>query len=183
MCGIVGYIGSKPALQPLLSGLKRLEYRGYDSAGVALASEVGMTISRSIGPVHELQKQCRPSQATSGIAHTRWATHGQPSERNAHPHTDFSGNIAVVHNGIIENHAAIRQYLVSEGITFKSETDTEALVQLIGFLYRNMDKNTVSDALLSAVCGALREVKGTFGIAVLYRLFFSPCLKDFTTTS
>lgn len=167
MCGIVGYIGSKPALQPLLSGLRRLEYRGYDSAGVALASEAGMTVSRAVGPVHELQMRCKPSQDRSGIAHTRWATHGEPSERNAHPHTDTSGDIALVHNGIIENHAAIRQYLLSEGITFSSETDTEALVQLIGFLYRNVEEKNVPDALMSAVCGALREIEGTFGIAVL----------------
>ena len=165
MCGIVGYVGPKPALQPLLTGLGRLEYRGYDSAGVALVSEDGMAISRAVGPVRELRRRVAPSLATCGIAHTRWATHGEPSERNAHPHTDASGRIALVHNGIIENHRAIRQYLSGQGVTFVSETDTEALVQLIGFLYGD-GNGTGPDALLAAVCGALREVQGTFGIAV-----------------
>lgn len=166
MCGIVGYIGSKPAQELLLTGLGRLEYRGYDSAGIALASQGGISVSRAVGPVSELRKRVEPSSATCGIAHTRWATHGEPSERNAHPHTDVSGKIALVHNGIIENHSTIRRYLSEQGVAFESETDTEALAKLIGFFYVDRDRDS-SDALLEAVCGALREVKGTFGIAAM----------------
>ena len=171
MCGIVGYTGPKPALEPLLTGLARLEYRGYDSAGVALVSEGALSISRAVGPVRELRKRIAlaahddGAPPTCGIAHTRWATHGAPSERNAHPHTDASGRIALVHNGIIENHGSIRHYLTTQGIAFSSETDTEALVQLIGFLYED-GNGTGPEGLLTAVCGALREVQGTFGIAV-----------------
>ena len=170
MCGIVGYTGPKPALEPLLTGLGRLEYRGYDSAGVALVTEGRLAISRAVGPVRKLRARVGSvpdggATATCGIAHTRWATHGAPSERNAHPHTDASGRIALVHNGIIENHRSIRQYLSTKGVTFSSDTDTEALVQLIGFLYEDGD-GTGHEALLTAVCGALREVQGTFGIAV-----------------
>jgi glucosamine--fructose-6-phosphate aminotransferase (isomerizing) len=171
MCGIVGYTGPKPALEPLLTGLARLEYRGYDSAGVALVAEGALSISRAVGPVRELRKRIAlaahddGAPPTCGIAHTRWATHGAPSERNAHPHTDASGRIALVHNGIIENHGSIRHYLTTQGIAFSSETDTEALVQLIGFLYED-GNGTGPEGLLTAVCGALREVQGTFGIAV-----------------
>ncbi len=170
MCGIVGYTGPRRALEPLLAGLARLEYRGYDSAGVALVSPGELYVSRAVGPVRELRSQVASAAhdrvpATCGIAHTRWATHGAPSERNAHPHLDASGRIALVHNGIIENHASIRQYLTGQGIAFASDTDTEALVQLIGFLYED-GNGSGPGGLLTAVCGALREVQGTFGIAV-----------------
>ena len=170
MCGIVGYTGPRRALEPLLTGLARLEYRGYDSSGVALASPGELYVSRAVGPVRELRSQVASAAhdrvpATCGIAHTRWATHGAPSERNAHPHLDTSGRIALVHNGIIENHASIRQYLTGQGIAFSSDTDTEALVQLIGFLYED-GTGSGPEGLLTAVCGALREVQGTFGIAV-----------------
>ena len=170
MCGVVGYTGPRRALEPLLTGLARLEYRGYDSAGVALVSPGELYVSRAVGPVRKLRNQVASVAhdrvpATCGIAHTRWATHGAPSERNAHPHLDASGRIALVHNGIIENHASIRQYLTGQGIAFSSDTDTEALVQLIGFLYE--DGNGYGpEGLLTAVCGALREVQGPFGIAV-----------------
>ena len=170
MCGIVGYTGPRRALEPLLTGLARLEYRGYDSAGVALVSPGELYVSRAVGPVRKLRNQVASVThdrvpATCGIAHTRWATHGAPSERNAHPHLDASGRIALVHNGIIENHASIRQYLTGQGIAFASDTDTEALVQLIGFLYED-GNGSGPEGLLTAVCGALREVQGTFGIAV-----------------
>ena len=170
MCGIVGYTGPRRALEPLLTGLARLEYRGYDSAGVALVSPGELYVSRAVGPVRELRSQVAATAhdrvpATCGIAHTRWATHGAPSERNAHPHLDSSGRIALVHNGIIENHASIRQYLTGQGIAFASDTDTEALVQLIGFLYED-GNGSGPEGLLTALCGALREVQGTFGIAV-----------------
>ena len=170
MCGIVGYTGPRRALEPLLTGLARLEYRGYDSAGVALVSPGELYVSRAVGPVRELRSQVASTAhdrvpATCGIAHTRWATHGAPSERNAHPHLDASGRIALVHNGIIENHASIRQYLTGQGIAFASDTDTEALVQLIGFLYED-GNGSGPGGLSTAICGALREVQGTFGIAV-----------------
>lgn len=170
MCGIVGYTGPRGAIEPLLTGLARLEYRGYDSAGMALVSPGELYVSRAVGPVRELRSQVASAAhdsvpATCGIAHTRWATHGAPSERNAHPHLDTSGRIALVHNGIIENHASIRQYLTGQGIAFASDTDTEALVQLIGFLYED-GTGSGPEGLLTAVCGALREVQGTFGIAV-----------------
>ena len=170
MCGIVGYTGPRRALEPLLTGLARLEYRGYDSAGVALVSPGELYVSRAVGPVRELRSRVASAAhdhvpATCGIAHTRWATHGAPSERNAHPHLDASGRIALVHNGIIENHASIRQYLTGQGVAFASDTDTEALVQLIGFLYED-GNGSGPEGLLTAVCGALREVQGTFGIAV-----------------
>ena len=170
MCGIVGYTGPRRAFEPLLTGLARLEYRGYDSAGVALVSLGELYVSRAVGPVRELRSQAASAAhdrvpATCGIAHTRWATHGAPSERNAHPHLDASGRIALVHNGIIENHASIRQYLTGQGIAFASDTDTEALVQLIGFLYED-GNGSGPGGLSTAVCGALREVQGTFGIAV-----------------
>lgn len=170
MCGIVGYTGPRRALEPLLTGLARLEYRGYDSAGMVLVSPGELYVSRAVGPVRELRSQVASFAhdrvpATCGIAHTRWATHGAPSERNAHPHLDTSGRIALVHNGIIENHASIRQYLTAQGIAFASDTDTEALVQLIGFLYED-GTGSGPEGLLTALCGALREVQGTFGIAV-----------------
>ncbi len=170
MCGIVGYTGPRRALEPLLTGLARLEYRGYDSAGMALVSPGELYVSRAVGPVRELRSQVASAAhdrvpATCGIAHTRWATHGAPSERNAHPHLDTTGRIALVHNGIIENHASIRQYLTGQGIAFASDTDTEALVQLIGFLYED-GTGSGPEGLLTAVCGALREVQGTFGVAV-----------------
>ncbi len=170
MCGIVGYTGPKRALEPLLTGLGRLEYRGYDSAGLALVSPGEMYLARAVGPVRALRGQVTAAahgrvSATCGIAHTRWATHGAPSERNAHPHVDASGRIALVHNGIIENHRSIRQYLAGQSIAFASDTDTEALVQLIGFLYED-GIGSGPGGLVTAVCGALREVQGTFGIAV-----------------
>lgn len=163
MCGIVGYIGKKQAAPLLLNGLKRLEYRGYDSAGLATLHGGRIDLRRAVGRVHELEQRLdeQPLTGTLGIAHTRWATHGRPSERNAHPHLDASGRIALVHNGIIENHAAIRALLESKGIAFRSETDTESLVQLIGFLYRE------NGDILGSVRHALRDVQGTFGVAVL----------------
>ena len=163
MCGIVGFVGKRPAQPILLNGLKRLEYRGYDSAGAAVIKDGELDIRRTVGRVGELEAFVRdnPLVGTTGIAHTRWATHGRPTERNAHPHCDASGRIALVHNGIIENHAAIRSFLEGEGITFLSETDTEALVQLIGYHYRSTADIEESTRL------ALTEAKGTFGVAVL----------------
>lgn len=161
MCGIVGYLGNQAAQPILLEGLKRLEYRGYDSAGVALMEE-GLSVIRSVGRISNLEQRLAArgeSEATLGIAHTRWATHGEPSEANAHPHRDSAGRIALVHNGIIENYATLREYLAEQGIACRSATDTEVLAQLVGLLYEG--------DLAAAVRSALREVQGTYGIAVI----------------
>jgi len=162
MCGIVGYVGAKQATPILLEGLKRLEYRGYDSAGVALLNGEVHVIKKP-GKVDELEKAVRrePWPATCGIAHTRWATHGAPTEPNAHPHTSRSGDIALVHNGIIENADVLRSQLEKEGYVFRSETDTEVVVQLVDYLWRD------GDALEDAVAAALRQVEGAYGIAVI----------------
>ena len=166
MCGIVGYIGKKKAYPILIKGLKRLEYRGYDSAGCALVSDVdgALKIYKAKGKVSDLEAvaESQDHSGTLGIAHTRWATHGVPSEVNAHPHTSQSGNLTLVHNGIIENYATLREQLKERGYTFKSETDTEVLVQLIEYV---MTKNNVD--LPTAVRGALNQVFGAYAIAVI----------------
>ena len=136
MCGIVGYIGEKNATEVILSGLKRLEYRGYDSAGVSTISNNEMHITKCQGKVANLESKLAetPHLGNVGIGHTRWATHGPPNDENAHPHSDSSQKFTLIHNGIIENYAPIKTYLQNEGIEFKSDTDTEVLVQLIGYL-------------------------------------------------
>lgn len=159
MCGIVGYIGSKNATPFLLEGLHALEYRGYDSAGLFVA---GSGSQKRSGKVSVLEESLAEDfTGNAGIAHTRWATHGPPTERNAHPHADDAEEIWLVHNGIIENHREIRQTLEAEGIVFKSETDTEALAQLIGKKYRE------HTTLEKAAASALAEVRGAYGIAVM----------------
>ena len=163
MCGIVGYAGHRECLSILVEGLKRLEYRGYDSAGVALQTDHSLTIVKAAGKIRELEGRLarnRPA-GTTGIAHTRWATHGEPNDVNAHPHTDATGRVAVVHNGIIENYMVIKSALESEGHRFKTETDTEVLAHLIG-KYR-----TRGMSLELAVGRALSDVEGTYGIAVV----------------
>ncbi|MCS7176719.1 MAG: glutamine--fructose-6-phosphate transaminase (isomerizing) [Candidatus Kapabacteria bacterium] len=163
MCGIVGYIGHRRALPLLLNGLKRLEYRGYDSAGIAVPHNGSLFIAKRAGTVAQLEALLNGVDlpATVGIGHTRWATHGEPVDRNAHPHTDASGRIAIVHNGIIENHATLKAKLQADGYTFRSETDTEVLAVFIGALYEQ------SGDLELAVRAALSEVQGTFGLVVL----------------
>ncbi|MDP6353920.1 MAG: glutamine--fructose-6-phosphate transaminase (isomerizing) [Planctomycetota bacterium] len=163
MCGIVGYVGAKSASNILLNGLKRLEYRGYDSAGMAIVEDGQVSFRRAKGRVTELEKILtgQPLESTIGIAHTRWATHGKPSEKNAHPHVDASGRLAIVHNGIIENHRSIRSLLESKGITFQSDTDTESLIQLIGYFYSE------SGDLIASIQRALKDVQGTYGIALI----------------
>ena len=166
MCGIVGYVGSKSAPDVLLGGLKRLEYRGYDSAGIAVVDHGRLSILKDKGKVRELEQSVYAKwdepflrQVHVGISHTRWATHGSPTAENAHPHTDQSGRLAMVHNGIIENYAALRQQLVAKGHKFLSQTDSEVLIHLIGELYQGN--------LFEAVCAALKHVEGTYGIAVV----------------
>ena len=167
MCGIVGYIGNREALPVLLQGLKRLEYRGYDSAGVALINQSGqMNVYKEKGKVSNLEAHIssHDTSGSIGIAHTRWATHGEPSSVNAHPHLSESGRLALVHNGIIENYANIKEYLIGKGYHFKSSTDTEVLVQLIEFVQQRFQLS-----LGLAVLYALRRVVGAYAIAVLDR--------------
>ena len=163
MCGIVGYIGPREATPVLLAGLKRLEYRGYDSAGVALLNGAGMQIVKKPGKIRALEEAigATPHHATCGIAHTRWATHGAPNESNAHPHTSNDGEIAIVHNGIIESADVLRTQLSAEGYVFKSETDTEVVVHLIDFLWQD------GEPMERAVAAALRQVDGAYGIAAV----------------
>jgi glucosamine--fructose-6-phosphate aminotransferase (isomerizing) len=163
MCGIVGYIGNREAFPILLQGLKRLEYRGYDSAGVALLNG-NLSIYKKAGKVSELEKVTDGEKlsATIGIGHTRWATHGEPNDTNAHPHVSQSGNLAIIHNGIIENYASIKEELMKRGYTFNSDTDTEVLVNLVEEVWKQ-DKSTLEDA----VRVALNEVVGAYAIVVI----------------
>lgn len=162
MCGIVGYIGDKDAREVLVEGLKRLEYRGYDSAGVALLADSHIDVLKTPGKVTKLEEMVSGvQQAKIGIGHTRWATHGEPTTVNAHPHMDCTGNIAIIHNGIIENHSALKTKLMSLGHAFRSQTDTEALVHLIEEFYSR------TNSLEMAVRLALKDVDGTFGLVVM----------------
>lgn len=165
MCGIVGYIGKKEAFPILIKGLRRLEYRGYDSAGVALINDNGeLNVCKTKGKVDNLVDYCQDKDVTGhvGIAHTRWATHGEPSAKNAHPHYSESRNLAIIHNGIIENYAELKTNLQEKGVTFKSDTDTEVVVQLVEYI---MNKKDVD--LLTAVQVALFQVIGAYAIAII----------------
>ena len=167
MCGIVGYIGKQDAYPILIKGLHRLEYRGYDSAGVALISADGeLNVYKTKGKVAELERFAadKDTSGTIGIAHTRWATHGEPNDVNAHPHYSQNGRIALIHNGIIENYGVLKQMLIGKGYTFRSETDTEVLVQFIDYL-----RTTNNCSLFEAVQTALNQVIGAYAIAVLDR--------------
>jgi glucosamine--fructose-6-phosphate aminotransferase (isomerizing) len=159
MCGIIGYAGQRNALPILLDGLKRLEYRGYDSAGVAIVGS-GLQMAKDKGFIANLEAQLPEMIGTTGLAHTRWATHGAPSQVNAHPHTDCHGKLALAHNGIIENYAALRERLEEQGHVFRTETDTESLAHLIESLYHG--------DLEEAVRQALHEVRGSYAIAVVH---------------
>lgn len=162
MCGIVGYIGNRDAVGVLLCGLKRLEYRGYDSSGVAVSLPDGtLEMEKATGKIVSLEKKLKehPLSSNVGIAHTRWATHGAPTEKNAHPQVSFDGKIMVVHNGIIENYVQIKKKLEADGVKFQSETDTEVVAHLIAKLYRGDIK--------AAVLAALNKLEGTFGLAIL----------------
>ena len=163
MCGIVGYIGDKSAAEIILEGLKKLEYRGYDSAGVAVLGAEGLQVRRAAGRLKGLEGLVRerPVAGSIGVGHTRWATHGRPTDENAHPHTDGSGNLVVVHNGIIENYLPIKERLMGEGHVFKSETDTEVIAHLIE---RHLQDTPHLD---EATRRALRELRGSYAIVVL----------------
>ena len=161
MCGIVGYIGQSEALPILVGGLKKLEYRGYDSSGIAVIENGSIHVVKASGKISALEDKLKSQKVTgkTGIAHTRWATHGAPTVENAHPHTSYDGKISIVHNGIIENYASLKAKLISEGIKFQSETDTEVLAHLIARFYKG--------DLKAAVLKALDKVEGTFGLAVI----------------
>ncbi len=165
MCGIIGYLGKKDPVPILLKGLKRLEYRGYDSAGIALLNGNELTQIKKAGKVSDLQLMIddSPMKGNCGIAHTRWATHGEPNDINAHPHLDQTGKISLVHNGIIENHDIIKQVLREQGVSFTSDTDTEVISQLISTLYFGSSKISFENAVRLA----LQEIVGAYGIVVL----------------
>ena len=165
MCGIVGYVGKRQAYPILIKGLHRLEYRGYDSAGLALVNREGvLNVFKSKGKVADLEHfvESKDLDGTIGIAHTRWATHGEPNDINAHPHYSDSGNIALIHNGIIENYRVLKEALIENGYTFKSDTDTEVLVNLIEYI-----RTSNNCTLLEAVQQALKQVIGAYAIAVV----------------
>src|SRR5207249_1591749 len=161
MCGIVGYIGSQDASSILMDGLRRLEYRGYDSAGVAVLNGGDIQLRRTVGklPILEGLLRRQPVHGTLGLGHTRWATHGRPSEENAHPHLCCQNKIVVVHNGIIENYVELKQRLSAQGHVFKSQTDTEVLAHLIEEAYHG--------DLLHAVRQALSEAQGSYALGVV----------------
>ena len=164
MCGIVGYIGAREAYPVILEGLKRLEYRGYDSAGIALYDGQDIKLSKTKGKVADLEQrvdqEIDPS-GTVGIGHTRWATHGIPNDVNSHPHYSNSGNLVIIHNGIIENYESLKQELIKRGYTFTSDTDTEVLINLIEDVKKNENVK-----LGKAVQIALNQVVGAYAIAV-----------------
>ena len=162
MCGIIGYIGEKNPVEVLINGLKSLEYRGYDSAGIALKEKDEIEVIKSVGKIVNLEDKIKSKEIMEshlGIAHTRWATHGKPTEENAHPHT--AGKVTLVHNGIIENAEELREKLKKEGVTFHSETDTEVVAALINKYY---EKNPVE-----AIDKALKEVKGSYALGILFQ--------------
>jgi glucosamine--fructose-6-phosphate aminotransferase (isomerizing) len=163
MCGIIGYIGDNPAMPILMEGLKRLEYRGYDSAGVALLENGSLTVEKTKGKISQLERLVngRPWKGTVGMAHTRWATHGEPNTENAHPHTDCTGDIAVIHNGIIENYSAIKQRLLKENHKFTTQTDTEVIAHLVEKFY------TAGATLEEAVRKTVAQLEGTYGLVIM----------------
>ncbi len=169
MCGIVGYVGPKEAVPILLEGLRRLEYRGYDSAGVVTIQNNKLSIRKSLGRIENLSKLIleKPLKGHIGICHTRWATHGQVTSENAHPHVDASGRLALVHNGVIENYAKLRTQLEKEGDVFHSQTDTEVLAHLIGRIFDRAETKN-EESLVAAIREGLRSVDGTYGIAVVH---------------
>jgi len=163
MCGIVGYVGKRDAVGVLLDGLRRLEYRGYDSAGLAVQVEDRLEIRRATGKIGQLSDlvEREPVRGSTGLGHTRWATHGRPSDANAHPHADCTGRLVVVHNGILENYLELRTELEADGHRFRSETDTEVMAHLV-------ERYHVGGAdLVSAVRAALRSVRGAYAFCML----------------
>ena len=171
MCGIIGYIGSRTAVPILLDGLRRLEYRGYDSAGVAILDGGKIEVRKRIGRIANLAEliQQSPPPGTIGISHTRWATHGGVTDENAHPHSDQSGKLFICHNGVIENYNVLKDQLVEEGHTFKSQTDTEVLAHLIGKHFDALGGEPTKARLVEALRAALKQCVGTYGIVLIHR--------------
>lgn len=179
MCGIIGYTGSRECAPILIGGLRRLEYRGYDSAGVAVISRNGLELRRAVGKVDALAKllEEKPLSGVTGLGHTRWATHGRPSEQNSHPHTDCDGKLVVVHNGIIENYVELKEALIAKGHRFASETDTEVLAHLVEEKIKSLGsggkawRHDMQDPLLfEGVRQALREVRGSYAIGIIWSM-------------
>src|ERR1039457_1984363 len=173
MCGIVGYVGKKEAAPLLIEGLRRLEYRGYDSAGLCTLDSGPLQVRKCVGRVARLEQllKQKPVTGSLGISHTRWATHGLPSDANAHPHRDRSGKLALVHNGIIENYAALRQRMLRRKHKFLSQTDTEVLAHLVGYYVDQrlaQGKPLTAELLADAVLAATREAQGSYAIALLH---------------
>jgi glucosamine--fructose-6-phosphate aminotransferase (isomerizing) len=170
MCGIVGYVGKKRVVPVIIDGLRRLEYRGYDSAGIAVAGNgEGLQIRRAEGKLRNLEEVIRlkPLAGTYGIGHTRWATHGRPTEENAHPHRDCSGRIVVVHNGIIENYLVLKKKLREKGHNFVTETDTEVVAHLIEEHLKTGNNGNGTISLEEAVRRSVRELTGVFALAII----------------
>jgi len=170
MCGIVAYLGDKEAQPLLLEGLRRLEYRGYDSSGLAVLNGKGLEVVKKVGRIEQLERALgpHPLHGSLGICHTRWATHGKATEVNAHPHIDASGKLAIVHNGVIENYGVLKKKLIDKGYQFRTETDTEVLAFLIGFYFDTLDAE-VGNRLEMSVMEALREVTGTYGLVAIHQ--------------
>src|ERR1700730_12942942 len=170
MCGIIGYVGGDPAAEILIDGLRRLEYRGYDSAGIAVLDGAQLTVEKRAGKLGVLRAVvdgARPRGSTA-VGHTRWATHGGVTDENAHPHLDCSGELALIHNGVIENFQLLREQLSNQGHKFRSETDTEVLAHLVGHVFDNMPGPRNKKTLSYAFQNALRQVVGTYGLAVFH---------------
>ena len=169
MCGLIAYLGHKTAQPILIEGLKRLEYRGYDSAGIALLAGDTFIINKTAGRINALEEilPARIPQAGLGIGHTRWATHGPPNTQNAHPHIDYTAKITIVHNGIIENYTTLKKWLIEKGCAFTSDTDTEVIANLIGYFYEKGDGCDGQNRFEWAVQQALNELHGTYGLAII----------------
>ncbi len=169
MCGIVGYVGRQKAAPLIIEGLKRLEYRGYDSTGVAVLQDGHFELAKKIGRVANLEQEIAKHRFTGtfGIGHTRWATHGGVTDANAHPHISSDGKLALIHNGVIENYTSIKKFLLPKGYTFKSETDTEVLCNLLAYHYAKEPNNPDESRLVSAVRKTLRHVEGTYGVVLM----------------
>src|SRR3954467_2904591 len=170
MCGIVGYVGKKSVVPVILEGLRRLEYRGYDSAGIAVCGNgEGLQLRRAGGKLRNLEKAIRqkPLEGTFGIGHTRWATHGRPTEENAHPHRDCTGRIVVVHNGIVENYLELKHELIAQGHKFVTETDTEIIAHLIEQVQKDAETAGNPLCLEQAVRAAIKRLTGAFALGIL----------------
>jgi glutamine---fructose-6-phosphate transaminase (isomerizing) len=171
MCGIVGYVGKQRAAPLIIEGLKRLEYRGYDSAGLALHHQNRFQVAKKIGRVTNLEQEAakHPLTGSCGMGHTRWATHGGVTDANAHPHLSSDGQIALIHNGVIENYAQIKKFLLARNYTFTSETDTEVLCNLIAYHYyaKEPARNNGDSRFVESVRKSLRHTEGTYGIVIM----------------